>query len=509
MTQPPLIWSVTASDSSGGAGSAADLRVAQAMGVDCAVITLAITAQNSAGVQALTLVDRPMLEAQWQSLRQDGWPAVIRLGWLPASVECLRWLVPKLQAFPGQVVWDPVLAASQGGVLQSCWQTPALREYLVALLQRCRVITPNRTEARLLTGLPVASTPADCAAALQALGAGTVLITGGDSPLDDDVLEDWCFSSLADGTDELPGPQLLPVFRFRHRRIARQVHGTGCHLAAALACALAQGQTLYDALTQAVTMARLAVRCASQRHSGYDNARAVPLEQARAEDWPLVLPASEYWPDKAFLPAEPLGLYGLVDNLAHLQQLLELGIDSLQWRVKQPGPEYQADTARAIGLCRAAGVPLYLNDDWQLALALGAYGVHLGQEDVLTADLPALQRAGIRLGISTHSDWEIARARGVQPSYIACGPVFPPLSKQLRYPPLGIAQLCRWVSGFQHQSLTCIGGITHQNVAQVLATGIGSVAVVTDLRADDGLSQRLATFRRVLPAIRQEALEMV
>ena len=177
--------------------------------------------------------------------------------------------------------------------------------------------------------------------------------------------------------------------------------------------------------------------------------------------------------------------------------------------MKQPGPGYQADTARAVGLCRAAGVPLYLNDDWQLALELGAYGVHLGQEDLLTADLPALQRASIRLGISTHSDWEIARARGVQPSYIAFGPVFPPLSKQLRYPPLGIAQLRRWAGCFQQQALTCIGGITHQNVAQVLTTGIESVAVVTDLRADDGLAQRLAQFRRVLPAIRQEALEMV
>ncbi len=509
MTQPPLIWSVTASDSSGGAGSAADLRVAQAMGVDCAVITLAITAQNSEGVQALTLVDTPMLEAQWQSLRQDGWPAVIRLGWLPASVECLRWLLPKLQAFPGQVVWDPVLAASQGGVMQSCWQTPVLQEYLVALLQRCRVITPNRMEARLLTGLPVASSLADCAAALQALGANTVLISGGDGPLDDHMLEDWCFSVVDAHSDELPGPQQLPVFRFRHRRIARQVHGTGCHLAAALACALAQGHTLYDALTQAVTMARLAVRCASHRSSGYDNARAVPLEQATAEDWPQVLPAGADYPDEAFMPAEPLGLYGLVDNLAHLQQLLELGIDSLQWRVKHPGVGYQADTARAIELCREGGVPLYLNDDWQLALTLGAYGVHLGQEDLLTADLPALQRAGIRLGISTHSDWEIARARGVQPSYIAFGPVFTPLSKQLRYPPLGIAQLRRWVGCFQHQALTCIGGITHQNVAQVLTTGIESVAVVTDLRADDGLVQRLATFRRRLPAIRQEALEMV
>src|SRR5690606_33501196 len=152
-----------------------------------------------------------------------------------------------------------------------------------------------------------------------------------------DVLEDWCFSAVAYQTDELPGPQLLPVFRFRHRHIARQVHGTGCHLAAALACALAQGHRVYDALAQAVTMARLAVRCASHRSSGYDNARAVPLEQATAEDWPLVLPADEEWPDNAFLPAAPLGLYGLVDNLLHLQQLLELGIDSLQWRVEQAG----------------------------------------------------------------------------------------------------------------------------------------------------------------------------
>src|SRR5690606_39884917 len=103
--------------------------------------------------------------------------------------------------------------------------------------------------------------------------------------------------------------------------------------------------------------------------------------------------------DNAFLPAAPLGLYGLVDNLAHLQQLLELGIDSLQWRVKQPGPGYQADTLRAIELCRAAGVPLYLNDDWQLALTLGAYGVQLGREGLRTADLPGLQRAGIRIGM--------------------------------------------------------------------------------------------------------------
>lgn len=508
MTQRPLIWSLTAADSSGGAGSAADLRMGQAMQVDCAVLTLAVTAQNSRGVQALTLLDEATLTAQWQSLQQDGWPAVIRLGWLPALPAFLGWLLPRLEMFPGRVVWDPVLSATQGGVLHSDWQQEDTRPWLLRLLRRADVLTPNLAEARRLSGR-LTATAAACAAALQQQGAGHLLITGGDSD-GGEWIEDGFFSQPRHplGQGELPGPELLPVFRFRHRRLLRRVHGSGCHLAAALACALAQGQSLYDALTTAVAAARLAIRHASPRASGYDNAWAVAPEAGTADDWPQVVAPQAGERGQAFATAAPLGLYALVDNLAHLQCLLALGVDTLQWRVKQPGPGYADDTAEAIRMCRAAGVPLYLNDDWQLALALQADGVHLGQEDLGRADLTALQAAGIRLGISTHSEWEIARARAIQPSYIAFGPVFTPLSKVLRYRPLGIARLTQWTQRYRQQPLTCIGGITHANAAAVLASGVGSVAVVTDLRHDAGLPQRLQQLRRCWSPV-TPSLEMV
>ncbi|MCB2386614.1 bifunctional hydroxymethylpyrimidine kinase/phosphomethylpyrimidine kinase [Thalassolituus alkanivorans] len=520
------IWSIAASDCSAGAGSQADLTMARALDTDCATLICAITAQNSQGVQAVEVLSRAMLEQQWQSLKTDGWPQAIKIGWLPPGNLLLPWLLEKLQEYPGHVIWDPVLSASQGGFPQANWPKEALQ----ALLQRVDVLTPNLTEAQALLTLlqpqddggavqndyePSDYEPGHCAdisAALQALGVNHLLITGGDSARagsaeSDEWIQDAFFAAPLNASadafgDQLPGPDLLRAFVFRHRRLPLKVHGTGCHLASAIACGLAQGYTLYDALSRAVAAVRLAIRSASERVNGYHNAWARPLNESLAEDWPQVVPVQQRASAVHFprLP-QPLGLYGLVDNLPHLKRLLALGIDSLQWRVKSPGAEHKAQTAEAIHYAAESGVPLFINDDWQLALELGAFGVHLGQEDLLTADLQALAEAGIALGISTHSDWEIARARGVNPSYIAFGPVFTPLSKVLRYQPLGTETLALWVERFTDHRLTCIGGITTANIAQVMASGIDSVAIVTELADDEALPQRLADLRKCIPAL--------
>ena len=520
------IWSIAASDCSAGAGSQADLTMARALDTDCATLICAITAQNSQGVQAVEVLSRAMLEQQWQSLKADGWPQAIKIGWLPPGNLLLPWLLEKLQEYPGPVIWDPVLSASQGGFPQANWPKDALQ----ALLQRVDVLTPNLAEAQaLLTLLQPQDDggaaqndyarndyePNNCAgisAALQALGVNHLLITGGDSAQagsaeSDEWIQDAFFAapSSASGSafgDQLPGPDLLRAFVFRHRRLPLKAHGTGCHLASAIACGLAQGYTLYDALTRAVAAVRLAIRSASERANGYHNAWARPLSESVAEDWPQVVPMQQRASAVHFprLP-QPLGLYGLVDNLPHLKRLLALGIDSLQWRVKSPGAEHKAQTAEAIYYAAESAIPLFINDDWQLALELGAFGVHLGQEDLLTADLQALAEAGIALGISTHSDWEIARARGVNPSYIAFGPVFTPLSKVLRYQPLGTETLALWVECFTDHRLTCIGGITTANIAQVVASGIDSVAIVTELADDEARPQRLADLRKCIPAL--------
>ena len=512
----PLIWSIGASDSTAGAGCLADVRVAHSCGCDCSVLLLAVTAQSSQGVHALQRLPLTMLEQQWQALQRDDWPAVIRLGWLPADSTLLDWLLEKLAEFPGPVLWDPVQAATQGGLVAGTWSG----EQLSALLRRVTLLTPNAGEAgQLLQALTVndgraagqtatAHCPASLAALLQACGAGHVLITGGDAD-DAALVSDYFFAAAGDDpryctlAAELPGPSLLAAFRVQHPRIARRVHGTGCHLTAGIACALAHGHTLYDAVVRGVVTARLAIDHASMRTNGYGNAWACDPELTAAADWPRVLPLATSG-EVMFASAEQaLGLYGLVDNLSHLRRLLSLGIDTLQWRVKERSVQYEADMAQAIALCHEAGVPLYINDDWQMALKLGAYGVHLGQEDLLNADCRALALAGLRLGISTHSDWEISRALALKPSYIAFGPVFIPLSKRLRYAPLGPARVERWTTRFATQRLTCIGGITPDNLEVVAATGITSVAIVTALSDDDGLAARVRDMRRFFPQLRQ------
>ena len=80
------------------------------------------------------------------------------------------------------------------------------------------------------------------------------------------------------------------------------------------------------------------------------------------------------------------------------------------------------------------------------ALAAGAYGVHLGQEDLDSADLAALRQAGVRLGLSTHTPAELARAQAVQPSYLAIGPVYPTTLKVMPYEPVGLVQLKAWTA---------------------------------------------------------------
>ena len=490
------IWTVTATDSSGGAGAFADIKVAHTLGCDCGMIVIALTAQNSLGVQAVQPITLNDIHAQWHALEQDGWPEVIRLGWLPAQVDILEWLVTKLQEYSGIVIWDPVLSASQGSALSQDWQEPTLKRLQQQLLQRADLITPNIKEARTLANLADSASAKDCAQSLSRQGARHLLVTG--EQVDDGYIDDlFLFSHQSKaGQEELPGDSLATMFTLRKPALDAQAHGTGCHLAASVACLLAKKHSLYDAITQAVGATTVALKNASLGSKGVGNAWASHYVHAKTEDWPLVYAEPKLEGGFASLDG-PLGLYGLVDNLAHLQRLLELGINTLQWRVKAPSAGYIKDTQQAIALCNAANVPLFINDDWKLAIKLNAYGVHLGQEDLALADLPAIQAAGLRLGISTHGDWELARARALQPSYIAIGPIYKPLSKELKYAPQGLKKLARFVSCFPDTQFTCIGGITQENAHRVWATGVQSIAIVTDLANDEGLEERIQKLRAI------------
>lgn len=186
-----------------------------------------------------------------------------------------------------------------------------------------------------------------------------------------------------------------------------------------------------------------------------------------------------YQPDFPPVPFR-LGLYPVVDSVKWIERLLEAGVRTLQLRIKdKQDHEVEADVVAAIALGKRYAARLFINDYWRLAIKHSAYGVHLGQEDLETTDLSAIRDTGLRLGVSTHDDMEIDVALAARPSYIALGHVFPTQTKQMPSAPQGLAQLARHIARLKDYPTVAIGGISLARTPQVLATGVGSIAVVS------------------------------
>lgn len=186
-----------------------------------------------------------------------------------------------------------------------------------------------------------------------------------------------------------------------------------------------------------------------------------------------------YQPDFPPVPFR-MGLYPVVDSVAWLERLLDAGVRTLQLRIKdKQDDEVEADVVAAIALGKRYQARLFINDYWRLAIKHGAWGVHLGQEDLETTDLAAIRAAGLRLGVSTHDDMEIDVALAVNPSYIALGHVFPTQTKQMPSAPQGLEQLAGHVARLADYPTVAIGGISLDRAPSVLATGVGSIAVVS------------------------------
>lgn len=186
----------------------------------------------------------------------------------------------------------------------------------------------------------------------------------------------------------------------------------------------------------------------------------------------------------------PLGFYPVVPTADWVQRLLGWGVRTVQLRIKAADhapAEIDAQVQAAVEAGRAVpGAQVFINDHWKLALAHGAYGVHLGQEDLDITDIEALRHAGVRLGLSTHTPAELARAHAVQPSYLAIGPIYPTTLKVMPYAPVGLAQLAQWVPQAAPYPVVAIGGISLDRLPGVLACGVQGVAVVSAVTlADD------------------------
>ena len=187
----------------------------------------------------------------------------------------------------------------------------------------------------------------------------------------------------------------------------------------------------------------------------------------------------------------PLGIYPVVDRAYKLKPLYEVGITTAQLRTKDKftGKALENEVIEAIQISESYNARFFLNDFWELGIKHGAYGIHLGQEDIQKADVQAILDAGLRLGISTHTPKEIDIALGFEPSYLAIGPIYEPISKKLTYDPVGIDDLQHWAKNVGYP-IVAIGGITIENIIAVAQTRAASgIAMISDVLENGEISK--------------------
>ncbi len=173
--------------------------------------------------------------------------------------------------------------------------------------------------------------------------------------------------------------------------------------------------------------------------------------------------------------------YPVVPDATWVARLVPLGVKTIQLRLKDASDrEIRRQIAASLELCAEHGCQLIVNDYWRQAIELGADYIHLGQEDLAAADLPAIKRAHLQLGISTHDHDELDIALKAQPDYVALGPVYETKLKKMKWRPQGLTRVREW-KALITCPLVAIGGITVERAAEVFEAGADSIAVVTDI----------------------------
>ena len=178
----------------------------------------------------------------------------------------------------------------------------------------------------------------------------------------------------------------------------------------------------------------------------------------------------------------PDRFYPVVDSVAWLARLAKLGVGTVQLRAKNLDDAAANVLVRdALAVTKGTTAKLVVNDYWRAAIDCGAKHLHLGQEDLATADVTAIKNAGLTLGISTHDEDELDNALMHKPDYIALGPIFFTTLKSMRFKPQGIERITAWKLVIGDIPLVAIGGIKLEHAPDIFAAGANSIAVVSDV----------------------------
>lgn len=187
--------------------------------------------------------------------------------------------------------------------------------------------------------------------------------------------------------------------------------------------------------------------------------------------------------------------YPIVPDTAWLKRIVPLGIDCVQLRIKdRPVYTVRTEIDMALAICDTHRVQLIVNDYWREAIAAGADYIHLGQEDLAEADIGAIRSAGVRFGISTHDEAELAVALAARPDYVALGPVYETKLKAMKWAPQGLDRVAAWKKKIGGLPLVAIGGITPDRAPLVAEAGADSIAVITDFLTHPEPEARVRTW---------------
>jgi thiamine-phosphate pyrophosphorylase len=193
--------------------------------------------------------------------------------------------------------------------------------------------------------------------------------------------------------------------------------------------------------------------------------------------------------------AYPDRFYPVVDSVAWVARLALLGAGTIQLRAKDLNESEALQVVTdALEMVRGTEAKLVVNDYWRAAIVAGAKHLHLGQEDLVDADLKAIRDAGLTLGISTHDDAELETALRAKPDYIALGPIFPTTLKSMRFAPQGVPKVTEWKKRIGSIPLVAIGGIKLEQAAAIFAAGADSIAVVSDVTQNDDPDARVRAW---------------
>jgi len=478
-----------------GAGLQVDWLVTHALGVEASSIVTAVTSQNANRVFDCGVLASKQFKLQLEAIETQTFSA-IKIGMLGNEKiikELTRFLVfQQERGIEQAIIIDPVLTTSSGGELLN---NEGITCLMTDLLPLSTLITPNLDELARLTKLPVSNSAEIQIAAEKLLtwGAKSVLVKGGhasDKTFSTDlfVSQSSCFS--------------LQGTRWQDKK---NVRGTGCALATAITTLLSKGYCLRDTIVLSKTILSQGIRCAQEiggqwklqlKHSKYND-----LVDIELQDFPVLHTSNDKCSQPRFLScgSKSLGIYPVVDSVEWIKKLVPLGIETIQLRIKtdQSGGitavDIEQQIKEAITICSQYKVRLFINDHWELATKLGAYGIHLGQEDLeklKKKDLQRISDAKCRLGLSTHSFFEVARAHALKPSYIALGPIFATTSKDMPWIPQGVSAVKMWVDLLgDTYPLVAIGGINIERAQALKSVGVGSVAMITAITEADDYEQ--------------------